>query len=142
MKRIKKILVKKKKGEGDFFVSAVAIFSLTLVTFLYLSALADVQIRIGLDQVARKYILIMETEGGLSSSNYTSLKSEAKAVSKYITDVSVDYTNGSGYGTPVSLKLTCKAKTTNIVGSQNQTIKPDRSGTSTYTVRKQSTAKY
>lgn len=133
-----KNLMKKRAGAGDLFASLVAIMSITLVVFLYINSIADIQLRTQLDQVARKYILVMETEGNLSSEEKTEMKQELLAVSPYITDVKVTTTGGNGYGTLVTLKAECKAKVTNVadfgITKRNRVV--------TYVIEKQSTAKY
>lgn len=132
-------LIKKRAGVGDLFVSMIAILAITLVTFLYINSLADIQLRTNLDQVARKYILIMESEGDLTSTQKQSMKEEMKAVSSDITNVTITTTGGNGYGTLVTLRAECTAKTTNLA-SGTAITKRDR--TIKYIIEKQSTAKY
>lgn len=134
-----KPLIKKRAGAGDLFVSLVAIMAITLVVFMYMNTIADVQLRTSLDQVGRKYILIMESEGNLSSTEKTKLIQEVKAITPDIKAVSVSTTGGNGYGTLVTLKITCTAYTTNV--AENSII-PKRNRLTQYVIEKQSTAKY
>ena len=57
---IKKLITKKNKGVSDLIASLVAIVGLITVSVIMINVIADVYTRTQLDQVARKYILMLE----------------------------------------------------------------------------------
>jgi len=155
MKRfLSKLLKTKNTGSGDLFASLVVLVALTLFCYYFINVIADIDSRIQVDQVARKYILRMESSGELSASERSAMEtdlSHIKAVKKAIDAGNAPVITWSGnnvagtragYGGTITLSakvpiyMTTYDPDTNIMG----TIGRDR--LVWVNVTKQSTAKY
>lgn len=167
--KLKKLLVNKAKGAGDLIASMFVILALTLFVFFFINVIADVNTRIQMDQIARKYILRMESEGYLTAEEESSIKTELLSIPsvKAVTDESGISLDGStkdpvGYGATLVLKIKCPAATTVYIGPSGQTedtdgdgeadssndasavgtLKRNKNTAKTYVITKSSTAKY
>lgn len=104
--------MKKKKGTVVDIVSVlIAVISIFIVMLLFIYIIQVVDVKKNADQLARKYILEMETIGYLPSSSYIQLLQELDALG--ITDVDLTGTSFSqaGYGNPIYLSIKGNIKT-------------------------------
>lgn len=165
--RLVRFINKKHKGNGDLIASLFVILALTIFSLFFINSIADINTRIQMDQVARKYILRMESEGYLTASDKSSMISDLMQIPsvKAVTDgsdISFSGTTESevGYGGTIILKFSCPAAVTKYVSPSTHTegsgddavevadtttfggIRRDASTKETYVVTKSSTAKY
>lgn len=160
---VNKILKHKNKAIGDYIASLLVIVALTMFTLFFIGAIKDVETRIQIDQVARKYILIMETNGTLDGYEDEIIKELTRI--KQVKNASVSWNGGSGqqgYGSPITLRVECEAVRTSWIPNVDITYeetdddgnKVTKNGKAmwgtisrkeevlTYVVTKQSIAKY
>lgn len=155
-----KLLVKKQKGEGDLVASLFAILALTMVVYFFIGAIGDVTTRTEMDQVARKYILRMESTGELTADDKKALYTDLyniRAIKDAVDNMGgkIEISWGSsagtgvkgGYGSTITLNIKCTASVlryTNIDTNGNNAGFMGLFGKTTldYNVSKQSTAKY
>lgn len=157
-----KFIKKKQKGQGDLIASLFVVLALTLFVFFFINVIADVNTRIQMDQIARKYILRMETEGYLTDEEAAAMKTELcsiPSVGAVATESDIDLTGttmGSpkGYGATIILDIKCPATTTKYTSPQQDdgsivveqssvgSIKRDDTTIKVYRITKSSTAKY
>lgn len=155
--KLKKILTRKEKGQGDLIASLFVILALVFFVYFFINTIADVNTRIQMDQIARKYILYMESAGYLSNDNADSMKAELASIPSVhaamsdgaVIDLTGTTMSEQGYGKTIVLQISCPAYCTNYVGTP-----PDGSERPTtfgglsrnrmvnYQITKQSTAKY
>lgn len=152
--KIKRVITEKKNGQGDLIASLFVILALTLFVFFFINAIADVNTRIQMDQIARKYILRMEAEGKLTSDEMNDMKNELLSIPSVaeVTDGSdIDFsgstTTAVGYGKTIILKIKCPAATTSYIQPSSDStviggLKRNRDTAKTYVITKSSTAKY
>lgn len=156
---MKKLLSKKQSGVSDFIVSIITIFALSIFVLFFIGSFGDVLTRIQIDQVARKYILRIESSGELTSAEVTSIKEELTQINsvKKATDagnkITVSWNKGTtydggsvGYGTPVKLVINCPAVVTTFSMPESAKYITDYpiigKKVQTFVVAKESTAKY
>lgn len=149
-----KLLIKKRKGQGDLIASFFVILALTLFVFFFINTIGDVNTRIELDQIARKYILRMESSGTLTDDEKNNLIAECSNVKAVKTALALDTSkqievsfneNGQpkGYGSNITLTIKCPAVVTGYHLEDGEMIGSiSRKTPITYTITKQSTAKY
>lgn len=149
---MRKLFIKKCKGQGDLIASFFVILALTLFVFFFINTIGDVNTRLRLDQIGRTYILRMETSGGLTATEMEAIKQECLTIQAV-----KDATNGKtdnikvtfngdnvsrGYGSPITLEIVCPAYITSYTEGENIVGSIRRNKLINYTIRKQSTAKY
>ena len=150
---MRKLIAKKRAGQGDLIASFFVILALTLFVFYFINAIGDVNTRIELDQIARKYILIMEASGGLTTEQEQMIKNECAGVKAVkdrigsnVDEITVTWNDGTqtprGYGSNITLEITCPAYATSYIEGDNIVGSIKRNRPVNYTIRKQSTAKY
>ena len=152
---MKKLLIKKSKGQGDLIASLFVLLALTLFVFFFVNSIGDINTRIQLDQIARKYMLRMESAGELTADEMTDIKEECNALTSVskatggdLSKINVTWNNSEGkksYGGTITLEIICPAVVTtykNDEGTFIGTIKRDASTAINYVITKQSTAKY
>lgn len=159
---MKKLLFKKHKGISDLVASLLAIFALALMLFMFIFAVGDVYTKIELDQIARKYILRIESSGELSSEDAAAIKSEVLSISSVEkvdpsgTNIIVTWGTSEGtatkgnYGSTITLSISCQAAVTKYFTPAHDDDAAfnglfgsiTHKETATYFVTKQSTAKY
>lgn len=146
-------LKKKKSGQGDLIASLIVIVALATFVLFFINAIGDVNTRIQLDQIARKYILRMEASGELSAADAAAIKDECnkivnvyKATAGQPSEINVTWNDGhgaGGYGSSISLQIKCPALVTGFDGdSTDSTFGMWFKTKKTYVIKKQSTAKY
>lgn len=158
MKMLHKLLKlgkKKTKGQADLIASIFTIAALAVFVVYFINVIGDVTTRIQLDQIARKYILYMESAGELTPENEAGIYAElndlaavkkAKELGGGDPVVSWETSSGvsskSGYGGTITLTLKCPVATTgyNLGVSMYGVI--GRNSIRTYVITKSSTAKY
>lgn len=100
----------KKKKEGgsvieNMLVALLGIVMTTAFLVIIFGAFASISDKWHMNQVAREYLLIMETEGYLTAEDMTSLEEELKDCGLYNISFSGTTTSEVGYGERVYLKI-------------------------------------
>lgn len=96
----------RKRGDvGEFLATGICILALTTLMFTYMDGLRLIRQKTEVSQIARKYILRMETVGMLTDEDRTRLCEELAAAG--VTGLQLDGTTFSqaGYGEPIVLQL-------------------------------------
>ncbi|MCR5756094.1 MAG: hypothetical protein K6G30_14945 [Acetatifactor sp.] len=93
---------------GDLAGSCLCILGMTIVMFSYLHTVALLQEKLMVSQVARKYILRMETVGYLTPADKTEMRCELENIG--VTDICLDGTTmvNVPYGSAIQLKIAGK----------------------------------
>lgn len=152
---IKHLSLKKNKGNSDLISSLFVILALSVFVIFYIGVISDVGTRNNIDQVARKYILRMESEGELSMDNESKLiadlmkipavKSAIDGGSENIVVTWNETKTKRGYGSTITLDIKCPAMVTGwskVEGDGTMFGKVTLKKPLTFHVVKQSTAKY
>lgn len=111
MQKRKKINIKKSEGNvGGIMTTGLCIMALTVIVISYFGCIELVQQKTQVGQLARKYILKMETEGYLTADEQIRLTCELGEMG--ITDVNLDNTTvqPGGYGQEIVLNIHGKLK--------------------------------
>lgn len=98
--------MKKEKGTvADLMAAGLCMLAMTAVILSYMGNVGLIRQKEQVSQIARKYILIMETQGALTDSDRTSLTMELELVG--VTDLRLDGTTVTtvGYGEQVVLVI-------------------------------------
>lgn len=112
MEKAKKLL--NNKGNAELLAFLLILPLLLTVAFNPIMQYVEMNKYSGLEDIAKKYILVMETEGGLTDTQYANLQNEL-IEKNYVSDVTIDYTPyPAEFGTDVALKITMSMKTTRI----------------------------
>lgn len=96
--------MRKQKGNiGDLMISGLCILGMTIVMLSYLKSVSLIQQKAEISQLARKYILRMETVGYLTAGDQTTLLQELDTMG--VTEICLEGTtlNQVSYGTPITL---------------------------------------
>ena len=91
--------MKKEKGTvADLMAAGLCMLAMTVVILSYMGNVGLIRQKEQVSQIARKYILIMETQGALTDSDRTALVMELELVG--VTDLQLDGTTVApvGYG--------------------------------------------
>ncbi len=101
---------KRKGNVGDLLSAAVCILAMTVVMLAYLNSVQLIQQKGAVGQLARRYILRMETVGCLTASDRTTLYQELEELG--VTEIDLEGTtiNAVPYGEAVALKIRGKLK--------------------------------
>lgn len=141
-----KKIFKKRKGQYDLIVSLFVIGALTIFMFMYLSFIGDINIRTNLDQVARKYILYLETADLTTTSAQTAVKNSIKSDLEKLNGVTCNTSDikitSNGYGRTLTLSIKCKVKSTGKAPKEGLFGPLINRRNQTFVINKQSTAKY
>lgn len=88
--------------------AGLCILGMTVVMFSYLNSVSLIHQKTEVGQIARKYILRMETIGCLAGNDCNNLIAELEAMG--VADISLEGTTFSpvGYGSAISLRITGK----------------------------------
>lgn len=98
--------MRKQKGNmGDLLFSGICILAMTVVMLSYLENVALIHQKEEVGQLARKYILRMETVGYLTTSDKTALCQELETMG--VTGINLEGTtvNAVSYGAPIVLYI-------------------------------------
>lgn len=69
IRKIKKILTSKINGQGELITNTLTITVLFIMMIFFIDAYSDLKIKDNLDNVARKYILILETTNTINGND-------------------------------------------------------------------------
>jgi hypothetical protein len=96
---------RKEKGlVGNLLATCICILGMTVMAVAYMSSAGLVFQKAAVGQVARKYILRMETTGGLSQTDRANLLAELKELG--VSQISLDGTSTqASYGEPIALHI-------------------------------------
>lgn len=103
--------MKRQKGNvGSLLAAGFCILAMTVVMLSYMESVSLIQQKTEVSQLARKYILRMETMGYLTNEDSTLLCQELSAVG--VTEINLSGTTRSevSYGVPVTLQISGKLK--------------------------------
>lgn len=103
--------MKKEKGNiGDLMAAGFCVLVMTAVMMAYLYCAGLIQQKTEAGQIARKYILRMETVGMLTDWDRTALYNELEAAG--ISQIRLDGTTlwQAGYGEPITLRIQGRLK--------------------------------
>lgn len=107
--------MKKRKGSlVDVLSSLIVILCLTIIMLAYLYTIQAADMKLQIDQLARKYILEMETTGYLSEAEETRLKQELTQLQVEEIDLTGTTFSQAGYGNPVYLQIQCSIPSQSI----------------------------
>ena len=98
-------MTKDKGNIGDLVTTGVCILAMTALMFTYMDNLSLIGQKMEVSQIARKYILRMETVGMLTDEDRAELCAELAAAG--VTGLRLDGTTfaQAGYGEPIILQL-------------------------------------
>ena len=98
--------MKKEKGNvGDFVTTGICMLFLTILVISFLDHVNLIETKQEVNQIVRKYILRMETIGGLQESDRLELIRELESAG--VTEISLEGTSrdGTGYGETICLQV-------------------------------------
>ena len=95
---------------GDMMVTGICILAMTVVMIAYFSCVSLFQQKVQVGQIARKYILKMETVGCLLPDDRTRLVQELGDLGITEIDLGDTTLNNVGFGHPIVLDLRGKLK--------------------------------
>lgn len=101
-------LVWKGKDQGnvaDILTVGIFILAMAIVMLSFMNNMALIQQKAEVGQLARKYILRMETMGGLREADRAALEQELQE--QGVTEIQLEGTNygEAGYGEPIALEI-------------------------------------
>ena len=104
---MKNFIKKKDRGSiiDSMFAPVLGAIAMALVVVIFANFMANIDRKNDVEQVARKYILIMETDGYLGSTDETALRQELAALGVSSIDLSGTTFTEVGYGEPVTLEI-------------------------------------
>lgn len=103
--------MKKESGNvGDLLAAGICILAMTVIMLAYLDNIRLIGQKTEVSQIARKYILRMETVGMLTDEDRTALCGELAAAG--VTELGLEGTTlwRAEYGEPITLKIQGKLK--------------------------------
>lgn len=102
-----------KKQEGnisELLATGICVLAMTIVMLAYLDNVALIQQKTEVSQLARKYILRMETVGYLTGEDKTTLQQELMDIGVSDVDLSGSTMQEVSYGEPITLHIRGKLK--------------------------------
>lgn len=103
--------MKKDKGSiGELMTSGLCILAMTFVMITYMDYVGMVEDKMEVGQLARKYILRMETVGGLEQEDKENLMLELSALGVTEVDFAGTTMGEAGYGEVIELHIHGKLK--------------------------------
>jgi len=118
-------MAKNKGNIGDIMIMGIFVLAMMSVMFAFMNYMELIQKKAEISQLARKYILVAETNGYLSEGNCEELLGELEAIGVTEVDISDSTLTKAEFGKTVSVCIKGKLKDTYEI-----------------TERKSSTAKY
>lgn len=101
--------MKKRKGSVmEIMYVGIAVFAMTIVMMSYLNNMQLVSSKEDVNQVARKYILRMETMGYLDDTGRLNLLHDLQEIGVTDIDLSGTTLSDAGYGNPIYLVISGK----------------------------------
>ena len=67
--KIKRIFLRKQRGDGELFTNALTVMVLIIMMIFFVDSYIDMKTKDNLDNIARKYILILETTNTINGNN-------------------------------------------------------------------------
>lgn len=104
---VKKYMKKRKGSIVDVLPPLMIILTSMIIIIGFLCLLKVISIKDNVRQVAREYILVMETTGYLSADKQVELKQKLDSMSVVDVDLSGTSTVNVGYGNPIYLSISC-----------------------------------
>ena len=95
---------------ADIMSAGICILAMTVVMLAYMENVSFIQQKTEVGQLARKYILRMETVGCLTASDQTSLHQELIALGVTEIDLKGTTLSEMPYGAPIALVISGKLK--------------------------------
>lgn len=98
--------MKKEQGSiGDLMTAGICVLAMTVLMLVYLENASLIQQKMEISQIARKYILRMETVGMLTAEDKSALCTELTAAG--VTELRLDGTTFAqvSYGEPIILQV-------------------------------------
>lgn len=148
---MRKIFIRKQSGQSDLIASLFVIVALSIFTLFFVHSIGDVDAKIRMDQIARKYILRMESSGELTDEEkkeiekeLLSIKAVANAAEKGHS-INIIWNNNQGakgYGSAITLRIECPAVTTGVYSKGGLMGTFSKNNVQVFIIEKQSTAKY
>ena len=153
---LKKLIKKKHSGQGDMIACFFIVLGLSAVLLLCINFITDMFLIINIDQVARQGILLVETEGKLTSTDSDWITEQLENIGAKDVELKVlvrDSSSSSykeltgdksaGYGNMITLSIKCRIPRTSIHGLKIIRDYPDEDDEGSYLTRyKSSIAKY
>lgn len=107
--------MRKRKGNiVDILSSLLLLITSFIIVMAYLTCIQMITIKADADQIARRYILDMETTGYLSDASRTQMIQELEELSAADIDLSGTTFADAGYGNPVYLSIKCHIQGKNL----------------------------
>lgn len=103
--------MRKQRGNvADIMSAGICILAMTVVMLAYMDNVSLIHQKTEVSQLARKYILRMETVGYLTASDQTALRQELSSLG--VTEIDLEGTtlNAMSYGSPIALEISGKLK--------------------------------
>ncbi len=98
--------MKRERGNvGDMIAAGLCMLAMTVVMLVYMKNAGLVNKKAAVDQVARKYILRMETAGRLTESDRTALLQELNSLGLTAPELTGTTVEQVGYGQPIVLNI-------------------------------------
>lgn len=110
MKQTQRIMKKDCGNIGDVMMTGLCILAMTVVMFAYMDNVQLIQQKMEVSQLARKYILRMETVGYLTPQDRTMLTSQLQEIGVSEIDYEGTTLNIVGYGEVVLLQIQGKLR--------------------------------
>lgn len=136
------MIKKKKEGSSvieNMLVALLGIVMTTAFLVIVFGAFASISDKWNMNQVAREYLLLMETEGYLTATDKTNLIQELEECGLYNISLTGTTTSEVDYGTRIYLKISGKYDN-NVLRFAGGISEVTKSPTSV-TIHRQSTAK-
>lgn len=94
---------------GDMLAACICMLAMTVLMLSYMGSVGLVFQKAAVSQLARKYILRMETVGELTAADRTVLLQELESLGA--TEITLEGTSGkAAYGEPIELRIRGKLK--------------------------------
>lgn len=107
---MKKNMDKNEGSVGEFLVTGLCVLSMAAVMIVFLRCTGLIQQKLQASQLARKYLLKMETCGCLLSEDYSALLAELGGMGVSETDLTGTSFTPVGYGNVIELRIRGKLK--------------------------------
>ena len=98
-------LPRDKGNVADIMVTGIFVLAMTVVMLSFLENIKLIQQKAEVDQLARRYILRMETVGGLLTADEELLEAELEACGVTSVDLSGTTMGEAGYGARIELRI-------------------------------------
>lgn len=90
---------------GNLMITGILILAMMVVMLSFMDDVSLIQQKMEVDQLARRYILLMETTGGLYAEDAVNLQMELGALGVEEIDLEGTSFGGAGYGSKIVLRI-------------------------------------